>query len=171
MIPPDVKDKTMTRIFKTATTALLAATIALGALGASASPAAALGKQDKQVLGALIGLGVLAAIVDSANDKRQAAPVTRHDDDRWRPAPPRRDDWRKPARVDRRYMIPAQCVEQLRLRGKRHEVVSETCLTRHRVEARLPRACRFDIRQSHGARKTVYGRNCLEQEGFRVTRR
>ncbi|MEZ5686902.1 MAG: hypothetical protein R3D78_13945 [Paracoccaceae bacterium] len=167
----------MTRIFKTVTTALMAATIALGALGASATPAAALSKQDRQILGALIGLGVLAAVADSAeNNRRAPPPVSRYDDNRWdgdrhgdyrRPAP----EPHRPARVDRRYMIPAQCVEEVRLRGKWREVVSERCMARNRVETRLPRACRFDIRDPRGDREAVYGRNCLEQEGFRVTRR
>ncbi|PCD76426.1 hypothetical protein [Pseudothioclava arenosa] len=163
----------MTRIsFKAFTSMLAAAAIALGALAATTSPAAAMGKQDKQVLGALIGLGVLAAIVDSANDnRRDPPPATRYDDRRWDRDYDRDDRWRKPAHVDRRYMIPAQCVENVRIRGKLREVVSGRCIARNRVELRLPRECRFDIRDRHGDRTTVYGRNCLEQEGYRVTRR
>lgn len=148
-------------------TALVAATaIALSGLSVTATPAAALGDNEREVLRALAGAASLALIIDGVSRNNRA-----RDNDRWDDRRDQRWDYND---RDRRYsrdrrLIPAQCVTQIRVDRRVRDVVAERCLRREGYDRRLPDSCAFDIRTDRG-RRTVYGLNCLRERGYRVAR-
>lgn len=180
---------------KTKATALAtAAALALGTIAASATPAAALGKKDRQALSIILGIGAAALILDGMNKDNnrrvQAAPgyypretwqerqrrLERERRDRERrEAELRRERERRAAEARRererdRIFLPAQCVQKVKTRRGWGEVVSASCLDR-RTERRLPANCAFTMKTGrHGVEK-VYGSNCLEDQGIRLSRR
>ncbi|KFE35095.1 hypothetical protein [Thioclava atlantica] len=171
--------------FKTKATALITATtIALGAVAATATPAAALGKKDRDALKVLLGIGAAALILDSVNNsnRQRAQPAPRHyTNETWqqrqtRLERERRERERREARDRRerhdrdRISLPQQCVQQVRTRTGWSEVVSADCLDRH-TRARLPDRCSFDMKTGRNRYEEVYGRNCLEDRGVRFSRR
>lgn len=160
---------------KRLTAAIAIAAIALS--GLVATPAAALGKRDKQLLGAIAGAVTLGIILNELNDNGSSRRNTR-------PAPPRdnrdwnwedrnrndrvwRDDdkWRK----DHRMTLPGACVMSVKTRQGRREVLGARCLKRKGLD-RLPQSCAFDIR-TDGGRSRVYGKSCLQGAGYRIGRR
>lgn len=170
-------------VFKPFVSALTVAAFALGTLSASTTPAAALGKKEQEILGALIGLGAVAIIVNGiSKDKRsdrevRSLPVP---DDRYDDRSNRDDrrDWRWKSS---KKVIPAYCVDDLRARRARWdhiEIVSERCVAQGDRRVNLPRACAMDIeRVDFDRRKTNARKNrdahelrCLERHGYRVSR-
>ncbi len=161
----------MTRFsFKSLTTVAAAATIALTSL--TATPAAALSEKDRNALGIVLGIGTMALIIDGIEkDKKQVRRTERYEEryqdryqDRW-------DDDRREARRDARYTVPARCVTRVETRGRIREVISGRCMERNASRVNLPQACAFDIRTDHNRREEVFGRNCLESHGYRISRR
>jgi hypothetical protein len=148
-------------------TLVAAAAVALTSI--TATPAAALGKNEREVLGILLGLAVLGAIVNESqsNNRARSQPQTyypqpkphRHD------PPPRRDRWE-----DRITWLPASCERTVRINRENREVVSAQCLREYGFTARLPNGCAFDIRTDWGTQR-VYGKQCLADNGYRVARR
>ena len=167
----------MTRFsFKGLTTILAAGAVALATLGATATPASALGKKERDALGVLLGIGTLALIIDSAekNRDRRAAPapaprprgwVDDHNRDRrWDDR--RYDDRRWDDRRDR--FVPARCVERVRTHSGTREVISASCMRKQAPRVSLPTHCAFDIRGRDGRYDKVYGKSCVLDRGFRI---
>ena len=150
---------------KSRLTALVAAVaIAIGGVGVTATPAAALGKNEREVLGALAGVAALALIIDGVSRNSNASRSRGHD--QW---DNRRDGrWNSKNNRDNR-LVPAECVTQIRVDRRSRDVVAERCLRREGFDRRLPEACAFDIRTDSG-RRTVYGLNCLRDKGYRLAR-
>ncbi|MBC7147660.1 MAG: hypothetical protein H5U24_20050 [Thioclava marina] len=180
--------------FKTKATALFTATtVALGTMAASTTPAAALGDKDRDTLAVLLGIGAAALIIDSMNDdkkKRKTVPPSVYlPRETWkqresrlereriererREAEARRERERERER-DRygrdRIHLPSSCVQKVKTRNGWGEVVSADCLDRY-TRTRLPRNCAFTIKTGRHDSETVYGRNCLEDQGIRLSRR
>lgn len=162
----------MTRsVFKPFVSTLTAAAIVLGM---ASSPAAALGKKEKDVLGALVGLGAVAIIIDGLskdNPPTRVAPSARGWDDRR--------EWRE---HKSKKVIPSYCVDDLKSRHARWdriEVVSERCVERGDRRVNLPRACEIELthvdfdrrRNDYRDRRGLYELRCLERHGYRVERR
>jgi hypothetical protein len=161
----------MTRFsFKSLTTLAAAAAIALTSL--TATPAAALSNKDRNALGIVLGIGTMALIIDGIEkDKKQVRRTERYEEryqdryqDRW-------DGDRREVRRDARHMLPAQCLTRVETRGRSREVISGRCVARNTSRVNLPQACAFDIRTDRNRREEVFGRNCLESHGYRISRR
>ena len=137
----------------------LTAAAALALTAATATPAAAWGKNEQKALGAIVGLAIIGTILNEASkgNSRPAPPPT------YRPAPPPR--WE-----DRTTWLPGSCLREVRLSSGKRDVVSAQCLHDEGVTARLPQSCAFEIRTDWGKQK-VYGASCLADNGFRVSRR
>ena len=148
------------------TAAATAAAIALGSLSVTATPAAARNNDDK-TLGLILGLGAAAVLLHELDkDNRKKVPTITElpERDRWR-----RDDDRDNRR-DSRLQVPSRCLMEVRTANGRRQVVSGNCAEREMRRADLPRACAFDLITDRGRRERVYGRNCLEDRGFRIGR-
>lgn len=166
-------------------TAATALAIALSSF--TAAPAAAQDKQGPDPMALMLGLAAIGVIAhqvdknrDKDNDKDKKNSNYYYDDrneGRHNSHNGGRDDWRHDnrhdnrgnQRVDRRKLIPGQCVVQARVNGRNTNVVSEQCFRRSQG-ANLPGACEFEIRTNRG-RQDVYGVNCLRDRGYRVASR
>lgn len=159
----------------------VAGSIVLGSVLATATPAAALGDTERDVLRALAATAAIGLVVKEVNDNkkkkaaREAEEARRYygrnydwdDKNQYRNKDQRRN-WDH--KRDARRVIPAECVQQLRLGNRMREVVPARCAERS-VDARyLPAHCAFDLRGDRGARR-AYGLNCLRENGIRVSRR
>ena len=142
----------------------LIATALSGALaftGAATPAAAEPGGQD--IARVLLGLAIVGAIANAADNRRdrEAATARRQHD----PVPPRdhgRGQWRE---------LPARCEFAVRTRRGWTEVFGKRCLEREGVRVnRLPDQCEFRIRTQEG-RRQVYGADCLENHGYTVEAR
>lgn len=164
--------------FKAITAATAAAAFALTAI--APTPAAAL--DDKEALGLILGLGAAAIIMDNMKDN--ARPSTKSNTQNWYPYAERVDDpWDARRGYDYRYQdrnrqrvrldVPSRCMITVERRGQRSQMVEGRCLEKiaRREHVRLPKSCAFDIRGDRGFREEVYGKNCLEDRGFRISRR
>lgn len=173
-------------------TGLVAAgSIAIGAMLATSAPAAALGKNERDILRALAAAAAIGFVVKELNDnKKKKARANEYNypfDDRrdrdlngnWYDNNYKhdkkhdkkhneRDRWNR--KDDARRTIPAQCVQQVRTRNDWRDVVYARCLEREGNARNLPESCAFNIRTERGQRQ-VYGLNCLRERGFRVARR
>ena len=149
------------------TAATTAAALALGGLTLGAAPAAA--RSNDQTLGWILGLGAAAVLLhelDKENSKPRVPTITqvpprdpwRHDD--------HRDDWRRDSRLE----VPNRCLIDVRTGNGHRQVVLGSCAEREMYRAELPRACAFDLITNYGRRERVYGRNCLEDRGYRISR-
>lgn len=175
-----------------ATAAITALALALGSVAISATPAAALGKKDRQALTILLGVGAAALLLDGMNKNDRKAKKAQPRYESWqdrqrRLERERRERERRAAEARRkraqerydhdryrhdrdRIYLPAECVQRVKTRRGWGEVVSASCLDR-RTERTLPANCAFTMRTGrHGVEK-VYGSNCLEDRGIRLRRR
>jgi len=163
----------MTGLLRTRlTAAVTAAAVGIGALATTASPAAALSDDGRQALGWVVGIGAAALLLnelDKDKDRRRVAPAPVY-------TPPAGYYDRRHDRDDRhvytpsRVYVPTSCLMQVRTRDGRREVVGGDCAQRALGRVELPRSCAFDLLTEHGRRERVYGRNCLEDRGFRLGR-
>lgn len=169
----------MTGLFRTRlTAAITAAAVGLGALATTATPAAALSDDGRQALGWVVGIGAAALLLnelDKDKGRRRAAPAPVYappagyyggDHDRYDRYD--RDDRR--AYSPSRNSVPGSCLMQVRTRDGRREVIDGNCAQRALGRVELPRSCAFDLLTDRGRRERVYGRNCLEDRGFRIGR-
>jgi len=125
----------------------LIAAVAAGSLalsGLAATPAAAWGEREQDVLALILGLGIAGAILNDAQ---------------------RKDRRHGSGSSGRR--IPAACVYDIRTHQGLRSVVSRACAEDH-VAARLPQECAFTIRSRGGGSRVVYGTRCLTDSGFRI---
>ncbi|MDP2740472.1 MAG: hypothetical protein Q8O82_17605 [Pseudorhodobacter sp.] len=144
-----------------------AAAVALTSL--VATPAAALGQREKDVIGLLLGLAVIGTIANEIDRSHRTQPQPQPQP-RWYPQPQPQPYRPTPPiyRSDRITYLPAACVRSVRLNSGRHDVVSAQCLSEQGVRATLPVTCAFDIRTDWGLQR-VYGTQCLSDAGFRVS--
>ncbi len=161
-------------------TRVIAATTALALSLAAVSPAAAMDADQKKALGILIGIGAAAVLIDKMNDKddkkkdhQPKRPVYGWENNRdnhfSRDRYDNRHDDRRDNRFDRGPSYSQSCVSKVRTPRGWSEVVDKRCAD-HTADRRLPQNCVIDIRQD-GRRQQVYGQNCLEDRGFRMSRR
>jgi hypothetical protein len=175
------------------TTAVAITAIALTSL--VASPAAALGSKDKKVLGLVLGAATLGLILNEASKSdRRPAPSPTPGWDGYRPVP---NNGYGHDVVRRDHILPRNCVTQVRGRG---EALSAQCL-RSAGLRHLPDNCAFEVRVDSGrghddhardrwgnrydnrydnrhdddrrrvTTETVYGAQCLNDRGYRISRR
>lgn len=168
-------------------TGLVAAgSIAVGAMLATSSPAAALGDNERDIPRALAAAAAIGFVVKELNDNKKKKaqaneynyPFDRRDHDlnrnwyednnTYNKKQNEHDRWNR--KENARRIIPAQCVQQVRTRNNWRDVVYARCLEREGNARNLPANCAFNIRTERGSRQ-VYGLNCLRQSGFRVSQR
>lgn len=160
----------MTTLHSRLTAAATALALALGSLTASTAPASALGSRDEKALGWIIGLGATALILNemSKDQSRPRAQPAPRGPQPWGQGSHRRDDNRRDARMT----VPGNCLIAVRTHNGRREVVSGRCASEVMGRNALPRSCAFDLITNRGGRpERVYGRNCLEDNGYRIGRR
>lgn len=152
---------------------LMTAAAAIALTSITATPAAALGQREKNVLGLLLGLAVIGTIANEIDKSHRTPQPAPQPQPRWQPQPQPQPTYRPTPpvyRSDRITYLPATCLRTVRLNSGAHEVVSAQCLSEQNVAARLPISCAFDIRTDWGLQR-VYGTECLSDAGFRVSRR
>jgi len=154
------------------TAAATALALGLGAITASATPALARSNDD-DVLKWILGLGAAAVILHEIDKNKPNTPVTRQqypNNYRYYDYDTRRYQEQERNRYQTR-TLPQNCLIQVRSQNGRRDVVSGNCLKREMSRVDLPRACAFDLITDNKRRETVYGRNCLEDRGYRISRR
>jgi len=127
--------------------AVAVAALALGSI--TATPAAALGKNERDALKFALGAVALGLIIKEIDDNKKK----------------KKGKHRYGAHGGK--VIPEACVYDIRTRDGLREVVSARCVAEFGVSGRLPEACAFDIR-TDGGHRTVYGPRCLREYGYRV---
>lgn len=151
------------------------AAILITALGAAQAQAQS--RDTQRALAALLGLAVVGAIIaDRRDDDRESQAVTRSRPHRWqdrdgsyrgvhpRPLPQRAQ----------RQLLPRECLREVRTnRGRTLQVYSGPCMHRtYAFASSLPRSCARQVQGGRRAdRPTVWGAHCLQQNGYRVSRR
>lgn len=117
---------------------LLAAAVALVAVGSAPARAGQLTDFEKGLLG-LLAVGVIVKLIE---------------DDRRRGGNGR--------------VLPASCEFDVHTRDGWRRVLGQRCLEDAGVRtARLPSQCAFEVRTDWG-RRTVYGSRCLQNAGWRI---
>lgn len=156
--------------------------VAIAFTSATAAPAFADSRTDKQVLTLLLGAAALGLILNESKKKkeRRAAtvsrdispflpPVGRDRDRRWDRDRYRDHDWdRRRGHNDRRHrLLPARCAYELKNYNGRSRVVSRQCLADYGMHRGLPRECAFEAKGKRGW-GTVYGARCLHRNGYKI---
>lgn len=165
----------MTGVFRTRLiAAVTAAAVGLGALATTATPAAALSDDGKQALGWVVGIGAAALLLNEIDkNKNKNHNTERRYDNRYENRYENRYDGRRDRDDDRRgarLTVPGSCLMQVRTRDGRRDVVRGDCAQHSLGRVSLPRSCAFDLVTDRGRKERVYGRNCLEDRGFRIGR-
>ncbi|VAV93263.1 hypothetical protein MNBD_ALPHA07-1536 [hydrothermal vent metagenome] len=170
--------------------ALIAAT-SIAVTGLTAAPAQA--KDDTaKIIAGVAALALIGVVVSQSNKSRNRNRTTRtqpydnggvyggggyRDDNSYNNGGYRRDDnyydddsYNRPQpRRTQRKVLPRSCKVQARTRNGRVPAYSGSCLNNnYRYANALPRQCSFRARTGrHGARRTVYSRDCLASRGYR----
>jgi len=143
-------------VTKRFTTTLAIAATALGVLTAAAIPAHA-DRQSDNVLKALAGIALFAAIVDSVgrNQHRVAKPQPQ-------PQPPA-------VVIPEPYVVALPQVCAMPIQGLRNEntAYGERCLINQGFVTDLPRQCAYSV-QVNGYHDRVYAENCMLNAGFDI---
>lgn len=138
---------------KTLFATLLAGTIALTSLTPTAARANDhLGK----LLVGVVALGIIAAAIDDANDKKRQKSQRR--------VKKNKDHGRINRRAER-FVIPSRCVRDFRTADGVRRAVGERCVTRNAPRVSLPSQCRRTLWTDVGIRD-VFGRRCLQRNGY-----
>jgi len=140
------------RFAKTCTAALLSLCLAIGAVGASASPARAENNSDvAAVLGGLLALFAIGRAIDIHNDRNNrhvAPPPPQH-----RPQPPA-------------LVAPSRCFIEGWDNGQRYRGYVRRCMLNNVAQVnRLPDRCLRLVHTERGPRN-IYGGRCLAQNGW-----
>ena len=153
---------------------LLAAALALTT--ATANPASALDRTQRNVLLFSLGALAIAGAIAADNQKRQQpAYVTRSYPPNpyyggtpyYRPAPP------PPPRYygNPTAWLPGSCQFQVNTRWGVQSVLGQSCLAQHSIATgRLPGRCAISVSSPWGYRQ-VFGIRCLTGEGYRISSR
>jgi hypothetical protein len=131
----------------------------------TATPAAALGQNEKNVLGILLGLAVIGAVANDMERNRQYNSARPAPTPPARPNPPGHSRWE-----DRAAPLPASCLRTVRISSRNREVISAGCLEQQGVRTRLPNSCAVEVNTDWGKQK-VYTTSCLTDAGYRIARR
>ena len=165
----------------------LIAAAAMAVTGLTAAPARA--DDTARVLAGLAALAVLGIAVkkhqDRKHERQRVSRDRRPDIPVWRVEPRRHGTHQRPngdfplhPQVKprplpddlQRYVLPRQCLRQLKSHGDRKLVVGERCMQRNFDHVRrLPRNCRVEARTERGPRRG-YSLECLENRGYRLSR-
>ncbi|MEL7105817.1 MAG: hypothetical protein AAGM21_07850 [Pseudomonadota bacterium] len=138
--------------------ALMVPVLATGlAFGGSAQKAEALTAEEVAALAA--GLIIIGAISSNNSNNNQATTVTR--------SAPITTSSNTVRNLERRKVLPANCVRRFNTdRGTRNLAI-QRCLTRAGFNAnRLPDRCEVRVRTDNGARN-AFRQRCLENAGYR----
>ena len=145
---------------RTLITPIVMAAVAI--TGISTAPARA-GDDDLAKL--LIGLGAIAIIANSVDNKKKTATVRYSSrNDRVVTIP---DDRRYKKKTKIRYALPAECLRTYSARKGDRRLYSGRCLSRLPYKlAKLPEACAYTVMGRKGVRGKAYGPRCLSKHGF-----
>lgn len=136
--------------------------LALGTLGAAATPARADSSDAVRLLGGLIALYAIGRALDDRDDRQQPS---RQYYTPSRPAPQH-----QPSARPRQRVAPAHCYREFQTRDGYFRGYAGTCLQRS-VRHGLPEACARELRTDRGW-QVFYGGRCMAQNGWvRETRR
>lgn len=139
---------------------LTGAAAVLSLVLATALPAQA--KPDAEdMLKTLLGLAIIGAIANEANDNK--GKITRYDDDRYYPVP----DHKPHKKKKKGFNVPAACAIQISGRKRDAVVYSESCMLRAGVNRNLPYNCSNEAK-IYGRWDTIFSAQCLRNAGFRL---
>ena len=133
---------------------VVAAALVMAAMTAAAVPAHASSKSDKMLM-AILGIGAIALIANSANrDEEKPAP---------KPQRPVVVEPHQPARK----ALPGVCAMDIAgLRGERRGY-GENCLMRYGINERLPQSCAHRT-ETNGYPDRIYAEKCMLRSGYRL---
>ena len=137
-----------------------AAALVMAAMTAAAVPAHASSKSDKMLM-AILGIGAIALIANSANrDEEKATPEPHR-----KPQRPVVVEPHQPARK----ALPGVCAMDIAgLRGERRGY-GENCLMRYGINERLPQSCAHRT-EIGGYPDRIYAEKCMLRSGYRLGR-
>lgn len=141
--------KTLNSTFsKTLTAGVLSLTLVLTSLTPSSAQA---GISDDEAIAGFLTLLLLGTAIHNRNDRSEQATT------------PRRD-WR---------VLPARCIrEHTRRNGNTIRIFGQTCMNNNYARTnRLPQACHVRFRNQNGQVRQGYRVRCMQNQGFRTTRR
>jgi len=119
---------------------------------------------DRDLVAALVALGVIGVIVSEANRKKSARKVVQHAP-HWHTPIPQHAQPQHP-QPQRGRPVPEACAIEIEDRNHRNVVVyTATCLRDYGI-ARLPDRCARVIR-FYGREDRIYSEGCLREAGFR----
>ena len=138
---------------------VIAATVAVTTLAASAAPARAGGDDLAKILAGVAAVAIIGKVVkDQRDEKREVSRRRPHVE----PRP-------LPRRVQRR-SLPRRCFRAVETRYGTARMFGKRCLQRHyRHVDSLPRACAQRIWTPNGVRRG-FEPSCLRQHGYRMAR-
>jgi hypothetical protein len=146
----------MTRITRTLTAAGLALSLAIGAIGASATPARANNDEAIAIIGGLIALYAIGQAIQNNNSRNTT--VTRNYGHR----PPQAHVPHRP----RQLVAPARCFIEGRDQNGFYRGYVRRCMQNNAARADLlPQNCLRRVETQRGPRM-IYGGRCLAQNGW-----
>jgi len=150
----------MTRITRTLTAAGLAFSLAIGAIGASATPARADNDDAVRIIGGLIALYALGQVIQNSNSNSNVT-VQRNFGHR------QSGDWVGPNQHRPRQLVaPARCFIQGRDNNGAYRGYVRRCMQNNVARPRLlPQNCLRRVETQRGPRM-IYGGRCLANNGW-----
>jgi hypothetical protein len=151
------QETTMTRITRTLTAAGLALSLAIGAVGASATPARANNDDAARIIGGLIALYALGQVIQNSNGTTTVTRNLGH-----RPS----GGWAQPNQHRPRQLVaPARCFIQGRDNNGVYRGYVRRCMQNNASRpAALPQNCLRRVETQRGPRM-IYGGRCLANNG------
>ncbi len=147
----------MTRFTRTLTAAGLALSIAIGAVGASATPARANNDDAVAIIGGLLALYAIGQAINNSNGN---VTVTRNYGHR------QHGDWAQPRHRPRQLVAPARCFIEGNDQNGYYRGYLRRCMQNRAERADLlPRNCLRRVETQRGPRQIYRGR-CLARNGW-----
>lgn len=139
---------------KTLTAGVLSATLALTAVAPTTASAQI---SDEDALAGIVTLLFLGAAIHNSRNNNDPAPATTTRSQR-------NDNWR---------VLPRNCRSDItRRNGNTIRMFTQRCLNNnYRHVNRLPQECHVRVRTDTGQRRQGFRARCLQNQGFRTTRR
>ncbi len=129
---------------------IIAGATALSLAFAGVTPAQADQRDIARLLAGIATVAIIAKVIDDRRDRRAAVP-----------APPPRPRYEA---------LPADCIVDVRTRGRDVRVLGSRCLQRnYRDFNALPQACEIELR-GRGNRRSGFDIGCLRNAGFEIGR-
>ena len=141
---------------------IVAASVAIAGLAASAAPARADSEDIAKALAGIAALVIIGKAIEKQKDREHVSRKQTYPQSYPQPRPLPHDVRRK--------LLPAECLFDVRTRHGHQRFFGARCLqNNYRHASSLPRACTVQIPARNGWRYG-YDPRCLRQSGYRIAR-